>query len=180
MTRPLFDIGADLLRVRDVIDNPPEGIPEGMDMPAFDGTSDLLREWFDSLKDEEAAKLDNYVGLIKTLEMEAVAAQAEAEQWKAKAESRKRRIEWLKERLLSHLVATGRDKVTTATGRVIAAQANGGKEPLLMHEGTTDVPAEFIILVPTVDKEKVRKKLEAGEVLEFAQLGERGRHLRIR
>ena len=47
-----------------------------------------IRQVVKRLEAEQAAKLDAYVGLLKTLRMEAVAAKAEKEQWAAKEKAR--------------------------------------------------------------------------------------------
>jgi len=144
--------------------------------------SEAFDEWFGELSKNEAAKLDGYVGLIKTLEMEAAAAKAEAEQYTMKARSRENRAKWLKERVKGYLEATGRTKVETATKRTIAIQANGGAVPVMLMDSIdpASIPDEFAVVRRTPNTEAIREYLAAGGQLPFASLGVRGTHLRIR
>lgn len=140
-----------------------------------------VTEWLETLADEEGRKLDGYAAYIKLLDMEAVAAKAEAEQWAKRAQVRTNAAKRLKDRLRDHLTDTGRTKATSAKGVVITVQANGGKPPLEVD--TVDpatLPDQLCRTVRSVDTEAVRAALDAGEVLPFARLGDRGTHLRIR
>lgn len=130
----------------------------------------------------EGSKLDGYVNWLRQLEMEASAAREEAERYLAKARSRQNRIEWLKGNLKSYLQATGRMRVETSTRRVIAIQANGGNVPIIIDDNLDPslIPDELAIVRRTPDMEAIRKRLANGERLEFARLGERGMHLRVR
>jgi hypothetical protein len=141
-----------------------------------------VTNWFAELSSNEGAKLDCYVGYIRTLEMEASAARAEAEQYEAKAKTREKRVAWLKDRVKLHLEQTHRAKVETATKRVIAIQPNGGMAPLLMADplDPAALPDEYVRVKREPDREAIRRALADGAVLPFARLGEKGTHLRIR
>jgi len=171
----LFDIGADLLALNDLFEEVGGELGSPETEAAFDA-------WAKTLVADEGKKLDGYCGLIRTLEGEAAVAKAEAEQYAMKARTRENRVKWLKDRMKQHLELTGRTKVQTATGRTVTIQANGGKLPLLITEGTdpTKIPTEFQRVKIEIDNEKVREHLEAGGPLEFAAIGPRGSHLRIR
>ena len=63
----------------------------------------------------------------------------------------------------------------------VSIQANGGKAPLVVDEFDPNAwPTRFqeVKAMPKLDE--VRAALEAGDTLEFARIGERGRSLRIR
>jgi hypothetical protein len=166
--RSLFAITADLVAVAESIDDSGELSP---DVEAFFGT----------LETEEAEKLDNYVNLVKQLDAEAVAAVAEAEQYRAKATARTNAVARLKARLKLHLEQTGRTKVATTTNRTIRIQANGGKVPLILADGLDAyaLPGAFQKVTVSPNTEAIRDALEAGEQLPFAALGEKETHLRI-
>lgn len=170
----LFEIGEDMRALLAIMDECDEELTPDVDA--------ALDQWFKELSNGEAAKLDGYVNLIKTLEMEATAAIAEAEQYEMKARVRKNRVARLKDRVKEHLEATGRKKVETATKRTIAIQANGGVIPVKIAEGTdpASIPDEFAIVTRAPNLDAIREKLKTGESLPFATLGERGTHLRIR
>ncbi len=167
--RPLFAIGDDLAAIYDLVDE------TGGEL-----TPDL-EAWLAEIEHDEAAKCDAYVHLIKTAEMEAAAAKAEAEQWLARAAARTNFSKRLKERMKLYMEASGRTKIATATGRTLAIQANGGKVPMVLHtDDTSLLPKEFTRVIVTPDNEKIREALESGAPLAFAHLEERGSHLRIR
>jgi len=170
----LFDIGEDLRALALLMDECDDELSREA-TEAFD-------EWFAELSKNEATKLDGYVGLIKTLEMEATAATAEAEQYLMKARVRKSRVKWLKERIKGYLETTERKKVETATKRTIAIQANGGALPVLLDESIdpASIPDEFIVVSRTPNTARIWEHLSAGGSLPFATLGVRGTHLRIR
>lgn len=160
-------------------------LQEALDQSGGELTPEL-ETWFEQHKADLGAKLDAYVGLIRTFEMQAVQAKAEKEQWVAKERAAANSAERLKAALTAHLEATRQDKVTTATGRVIALQRSGGVAPISYVE--QDKPSDYVggpfdRFVDTVyvwDKDAVRESLEAGTAVPFAKLGERSLTLRIR
>jgi len=170
-------------------------------MPAlFEITQDIL-EAYDTLVDSDGElsleaegkiaaiaaiqneKLDSYFYVIRKAEMEEAAAKAHAEQWQKKAAARRKAIEWLKNAVQTHLVATGAAKVTTPNGNTFAVQKNGGKRPIIWRETAIDLPQlpiEYTKVVKSIDADAVRRDLEYGDELPFARLGEVGHHLRLR
>lgn len=173
--RPLYVIGDDLTRLNALLDE-----CEG-DFARAEEIQPAVTEWFDRLAEEQATKLDNYVGLLKTLDMEAAAAKAEAEQWAAKAKARERRAEFLRGRLLDYLTRTGQPRAETATGRVLAVVNNGGQLPVVLADSIDPaaLPVRFVRYRAEVNKAAVAEALAAGEKLDFATLGQRGVRLKI-
>src|SRR4051812_6848791 len=108
MARALYELTADLHQLNDLLEE-----IEG-DLSRCGEMEPTVTAWLDALADEQAAKLDGYVGLIRQLQMEAAAAKAEEEQWAAKRKAREGRARFLELRLKAHLEATGQPKVTTA------------------------------------------------------------------
>jgi hypothetical protein len=161
----LFDIGNELLQVLDKIGDGGE-------------IDNDLDQYFASIQDDEAKKLDAYVGLIRQLEAEISVAKTEEEFFYQKAKARENKIKSLKDRLKEHLERTGRQRVTSAAGRTLRVQANASSHLVVKVE---DVPPEYKISKVTVeiDNERIKKELAAGQVLAFASFGERGSHLRI-
>lgn len=170
MTRPLFEIGAEMQLLATML----EAFEDDQN-PAI--LADAAAQ-ADLLLKEEGVKLDNYVGLIRQLEMEAAAASEESERWAKRAKSREARVRWLKDRLIGHLVATGRTEMRGASGRPIKLVTNGGAQPVEMIEGRL-VPLEYLRVKHEPDKEAIAKALLRGIDLDFARLGERGKHLRL-
>lgn len=173
--KTLYEIGSALIELNDLCEE-----IEG-DLSRAGELSAAIEAYMASLEDQQAEKLDNYVGLIRQLEAEAVAARAEAEQWQQKARRRERRAQWLLENLQKHLDRTGQDRVRTASGREIAVVKNGGEQPLVIDPNATiDCNMDFVYPTYHWDKTAIREALAAGRELPFARLGERGRHLRIK
>jgi len=165
----LFQMGADLLAVYDQIDD------LGGELPPE------LEAWFDELATNEAAKLDSYVGLIRQADAEAAAATEEMERWKMRAQARTNLSKRLKDRIKQHLELTGRAKVETVTGRVLAIQKNGGKQPVIVDWlPLEELPERFKKVTITEDRDKIAEALASGEELTFARLEPRGTHLRIK
>jgi len=173
--KTLFDIMSDHLALNDLLD---EIGGELADPRAEEAWMAMASE----LATDEGIKLDSIIGLIKTWEAEAVAARAEAEQWHAKAISRENRIKWQKLRLLNYIQGTGREKVQTAKGRILAIAKNGGLLPLILPDplDPAAIPDEFAIVRRDPDREAIRRALADGVELPFARLGEQGVHLRVR
>lgn len=171
----LFDIGDDIRTLDSLL----EEVGGELSDPRVEEAWAVMAA---ELAENEAAKLDGYVNWMRTLEMEAAAARAEAEQYEAKANSRENRIKWLKDRLKNHLEGTGRTKVETATRRVLSIQRNGGAEPVKLVDNLdpATLPDDLAIVKRSPDMDAIRKRLQAGFTLVFATLGERGTHLRIR
>lgn len=174
MTRTLFAIGDDLQALANLMDECEAELGPEVDA--------ALTAWFNELAGDEAVKLDGYVGLIRTWEMESAAAKAEADQYAMKARTRDNRVARLKERMKEYLDFTGRKKVETATKRTIAIQANGGAVPVeyLTNEPCDVLPPDMVIVTRRPDTDAVRKALAEGSTFPGIVLGTRGTHLRIR
>jgi len=83
----------------------------------------------------------------------------------------------LKRWLMELMQRRGTKKLETLRFR-LSVCGNGGKQPI---DITGEVPEDFMYTPdPEVDNEHVRKALESGEQLPFAQLLPRGTHLRIK
>jgi hypothetical protein len=174
--KSLFEIGTDLEALDSLIDDVNGDISD-ISVEA------ALVDWFEQLSKDEGTKLDNYCGLIHQLEGEADVAKAEADTYRRKAAERERRIEWLKLRLAQHLQRTNRTKVSTATGRTIRLQANGGKLPLEIYwdwVDLDDLDPKYIKTKRELDQDAIRTALEQGEDICFAKIGKQGQHLRIK
>lgn len=171
----LFDITTDMLSLNNVL----EDNDNQFDDPEVQAG---IARYLSDLLVARAEKLDGYVALIRHLDMERGAMESEAAAFAAKAASRKRRVEWLKECLKTALIATNTNKVSTPKGYTVSVQKNGGKKPLVMNEGITveSVPALYVKTRKEIDTEAVRAALEDGTPLLFASLGEAGTHVRVK
>jgi hypothetical protein len=173
--RTLFAIGADLLALDALLDECGGDVSD----PKVEAA---VEAWHAELAADEAAKLDGWVGWVEPLEREAKAARAEAAEFAARAQARERAAAAAKARMLDHLLATGRTKAVTASGRTISAQQNGGLPPVVIDPDADPATAadRLCQVHRRIDPASVRLALQAGETLPFARLGERGFQLRIR
>lgn len=174
--RSIFDIGDDLRALEQLI----ERVDGDISDPAVDAA---VTAWYAELESDLARKADGYVNLIRKWEAEATAAIAEAEQYRKAAQVREDRVRRLKQMLQSWMETRGRNRIETASGRVVAVQANGGKAPIVYADPNVrpeTLAPRFVRVVEEINRDAIREALEAGEALGFATLGERGRSLRIR
>lgn len=175
--RSVFDIGADLLALAELMD---EAAGESGELDAEAALA--LDRWVAELGTDEGRKLDSYAGLIRHLETQAAVARATAEQFQRKAQARENQVRRLKQRLLDYLLATGQKKAAGASGWEFAVQANGGVVPVIVADGTdpSTVGEAFKRVRVEIDVSKARDALLMGCELGWAKLGERGSHLRLR
>lgn len=178
MSRNLLEIGDDLRALNDLLDETGGELATPEVEAAFASLSHAL-------VGEESAKLDSCVNYLRRLDMEATAARAEAEQYMTHATVREARAKRFKDFLRSYIETTGRTKVQTESGRVLAVQANGGQTPVRFLDPALDpntVPVEWVVVRKTVNVDAVRRALEEGnpDAKRIAVLESRGRHLRIR
>jgi hypothetical protein len=157
-TATLYEISGDLAALEDLLTEVGGELPDEVAEAAIDA-------WLEETGTATREKVDNYCGLIRELESRAAARKAEAKR--------------LKSRLLWFFEAHQLKTLETARFRVTAAQ-NGGLAPLIISVPLEEVPDEFIEFVRKPMNPMIRELLEAGERLPFAELGERGKSIRIK
>lgn len=148
---------------------------ENPDDPAiFDAIQRAL-----ALQDEREIKVDNYCCLIAELNARAAVRKAEADRLAENARRQEAKVKALKLRLMESLNTLGIKKLETERFTVSVAN-NGGALPLIVDPDLAEIPEPFQKITVSLDNEKVRAELAAGNELPFAKLGERGQHLRIK
>ena len=144
-------------------------------------TDEAIAKYLGSLGDtiaERDRKLDNYSALIKELEARAEARKVEAKRLSDRASIDLNKVKSLKSNLKKFFEAHKFKTIETNRYRLTLAM-NGGKAPLILDNVTPgELPDKFTY--KEVDQVAVRQALEAGEVLKFARLGDRGQSLRIK
>ncbi len=129
---------------------------------------------------DRTAKLASLASIIRESELEAVAVQAELDRLEAKHKSLKGRAEYFKNCVVyPSMKAAGETKAKAGMFN-FSIQNNGGLAPMAVHVEAEKLPAWAQSVKIEMNKAEIRKRLEAGEVLDFAELLERGEHLRIR
>lgn len=173
--KTLFEIGDELRALYELLDESGGEI-------ATPEEEAVIVAWFRDLERDEDRKITNYYGLVRQLETESAAAKEESERFAKKAKARENASKRLKELLKVHMEMTGRKRIETTSGRVVAIQNNGGLAPLILADNldASTLPAEFLRVRIDPDADAIRQALEQGQALEFAALGKLGTHIRFR
>jgi hypothetical protein len=142
-----------------------------------DPDSQIFEDTLEALTGDLEAKSANYVAVIQQLEMEADKAEELEKHFKEQKEMRDNAVKRMKARLLYAM--TELDKKEIAAGNfTIKIQNNGGKLKMNLRE--EEVPDNYRMVVLQPDKDKIRKALESGATLSFAELEPRGKHIVIK
>lgn len=123
-------------------------------------------------------KVQNGIGLIKSLEAYHDAVESEEKRLAAKRKTAKNRIDWVKNLYKNTMEAMSKDKIQTPIG-TMAIQNN---PPSLVIDDEKALHAEYITIVPVQyvpNKDKIKADLKAGKDVPGARLVQ-GRSLRIR
>lgn len=130
------------------------------------------------------SKVDAYCALISEFTVRSEARAAEAKRLASLAIRDAKRVDSLESRLHAYFTAHNLAKLETAN-HSLSIVKNGGKVPVVIVEGTDpdNLDERFQRTIPAkieIDKEQVRKALEAKESIAFATLGQRGQRLSIK
>lgn len=135
----------------------------------------IIADTLDGMDGELEEKADGYAKIMAELDAEAVKFEKEADRLAARAEQLHNRSKILKGRLKAAMILCDRRKFKTDFYS-FAICKNGGVAP--MEVDATAVPDDYMKKIP--DTSKIREALNAGEILPFAELKDRGEHLRIK
>lgn len=170
--RPLFEITSEMY-----------SLIERLEVALDDESAELMNhepllQWLGEVDNQAKEKIDAYGWVIKMLETEADQAREIRDDFDRKVQVRKRRIDLLKEMLKNHLQATGQTKVEGKDFKV-ALQKNGGALPVDIYD-ETQIPGELTVTSVRPNMDAIRSRLDHGDDVPGARLGERGQHVRIR
>lgn len=169
--RTLFNISEDMEKLNELLD----------DCSHEPQQQELITQWLELLGNERDAKLDGYAALIAEMLARAEVRKAEAKRLMELAVTDENRARLLKERL-QWFFETHNLKTIETLRYKLSLQRNGGKAPLILKSGLTPthLPERFQKISIDPNPVAIREALEAGEELDFAQLGDRGTSLRIK
>lgn len=169
--RSLTDISQDIDALDDLLDEIGGDITDCE--KAVDG-------WFAELGAERDRKINGYGNLIADITNRAEVRQQRAAEMLALAEIDKKKVAFLKQRLLEFFQLHGITRLDTECFRFTRCN-NGGKQPMWCEEPER-LPDEYRRQVITYkpESEKIRAELECGKELGFARLLPRGEHIRIK
>lgn len=142
--------------------------------------TDTLNAIMESIED----KADGYCAVINRFDFNIQMIKAEEERLKARREAIEHRIDRMKDSLKQALTAmkdSGIEKPEIKTAlHTIKLAGNGGKQPMEVNKD--NVPKEYTktTIVVEPDNDKIRKALEEGKKLNFAELKPRGTHISIK
>lgn len=159
----IYELTSDYLNLLELAEDP-------------DIEEDVFRDTLEGIVGAIEDKAEAYAIIIGELTAKADHITAEAKRLNAWADSLTRNASRMKETLMYSMDEIGTKKIETEHFRIGIA-GNGGKKPLKF---TGDVPEQYMMMKPEVDTKKIREALESGKELDFAYLGERGRHLNIK
>lgn len=178
MSKSLWEIGADMRALEETIIEADGDISD-------EETEKIIDGWFAEIGAERDLKLDNYAAFIKMLEARAAVRKAEAQRIMALAAPDENLAARLKARLkefFENHVGDG-EKIDTARFKISLVN-NGGALPVILDEQIVahpeEIPEGYRRVVFQADLNAIREALNNGEELDFARLGERGRHIRIK
>ena len=166
MGTSLFNLTEELKHIQSVMMN-----SEGDELPQE------LVEWLDSTQGGYDKKVEGYCAVIGEMEAMVEARKAEANRIRALADTTQNHIDRMKIALKESLLKLETPKLETTRYKVWVQNA-GGKLPIQIE--AEDVPDEWKLVQLVIDKEGIRKTLEEGTSLPFAQLLPRGQVLRIK
>jgi len=119
-----------------------------------------------SIEEEFSDKCENIVHIIKNLEAEEKACEAEEKRFYQRKASAKKKKEWLKNYLLKEMERIGHEKINTLTS-VISIKKN----PCSLEITNEELIDPFYIKMQRVlDKENIKKDLKNGIVVNGAVL----------
>jgi hypothetical protein len=174
MPQTLLDITDDLSALDDLLAENGGDVTD----PAVAAAVD---RWFAELDGALEAKADGYAALITTMRQRAEVRKAESDRLARRAKQDEASARFLADRLKSALEQRGVKKLETARFRIGVA-GNGGLQPLDLRVPAEQLPewARRTVVNVSADTEAIRRRLEAGERLEFANLMPRGTRLTIK
>lgn len=136
----------------------------------------------DLTESELIDRLNNMAKYARNLQATADTLTGEIDRLAKRKASALRRIEQIKAVLLDVFTLRRMDGPVKTAEFTISVAGNGGKAPLVLDPTTRPetLPEPYRKVTYDYDKDAIRAALEAGEVLPFASIGERGRSVRLR
>lgn len=146
---------------------------------AYEGLEDeqAYKDTLEALEGEFDDKVEAWCKAEKNLEGERDAVKVELDRLQLKYKMLDNHVERMKQTLQMYMVAAGRRQAGRTLGAKIVK--NGGLAPLEITVQPKDLPEQFQKVTIEADKKAIRDALDKGEELPFAQLLERGEHLKI-
>lgn len=146
---------------------------------ASEADADVVARWWSELEMTLEAKLESCVAWVQMQDRFIEGARSEARRLSHLAQTRENNVERLKKIIRDVFEAQGLKKIDTKLGPVRLVN-NGGELPLVLDPSTFNVqtlPDDCKKVVVEPIKKAIRKHIEAGEVIEGASIGVRGKRV---
>ncbi|MFY7804869.1 MAG: siphovirus Gp157 family protein [Limnoraphis robusta] len=154
---------------------------EDSEIPAEleDAITEILSQRTETEK-QTHTKIDGYVSLIRGLEAEETAIDAEIERLQARKKSLTNKRDYLKNRLFQFLEIVGLSKIKTTFNTISIRQAS--QAPLIIKCDAQILPEQYRKVTITPDKIAIKDAIKRGDkdVVKFAEYGEKSTYLSIR
>ena len=165
----LYEITGALLKLQTLLEDP-------------EVDQQMVEDCIKDTEEELEIKADGYARVIRNLEGNSTALEAEIKRLQAKKKACNNGITRLKSNLFNSMKELNKPRIQTDLFTV-AIQKNGGALPVIVDVPTDDLPDEVVIINEEPDKKKLLALLQDPEneayYSKFAHLGERGESLRI-
>jgi hypothetical protein len=172
----LYELSEQFQNICDIL----ESLEDEQIPPELASAVDELLQQKDEAKADLYSKIDNYISLIKHLEMFAEMREKEAKRMAELAKRDKNKVDFLKKRLLNHFESTGQSKIKTSKYSIGVRKAS--QPPIVLKQDLKDFPVEFLKIDVQADKKALRDGLKADDeaAQHYAEFGERSSYLSIR
>lgn len=146
---------------------------------------DVILDTLEGIDGEIEIKADGYAKVLTQIDATAAAIKEQETRLQTRRKTLENRAAYIKKNLQNAMEMTGKTKFKTDLFSFNIAK-NGGKAPLVIgdeyKEDAGKLPERFrkTEIAIKADTDAIREALDAGEILEFATYGERGKSLRIR
>ena len=151
---------------------------------AEDGDLDqkLIADTLEGVEGEIEDKLDSYGVVMNELQMDVAKIDQEIKRLTEKKRLINNNIDRMKNVVQYTMTEVLNTKKVKGEKFTWSIQKNGGKAPVILNPDVSimSYPERFQDWDVKADKVAIREALEAGEVLPFASLGERGESLRLK
>lgn len=170
----LMEIGEDMKAVAALLEE------AGGDVSEADAEAAIDR-WLQESRDSLHDKLDGYGAIMREMENRAAFRRAEAGRLLALATVGENNVKRMKDRLRRFFEAQGITKVEAPRFR-FSLVTNGGAAPLHVLVPPETLPEAYRVerVTYSADSAAIRAALEKGEDLDFALIGERGKHVSVK
>lgn len=170
MDKSLYQLTDEFQLVMDMLDDP-------------DADVETINDTLEAISGNIEAKVDGYGAVIRNLEAKRAAVDAEAKRLANRRQTLDNRIARMKAAVTEAMRLIGKKKIDGNLFSFTIAK-NGGRRPIVIDADLTDIPANFVKISMTPDKDAIAEYLQAAEAehveCSWAHWGEQGESLRIR